>query len=391
MADPVPMKIVADENIPDLEAFFGQTARILRVPGRSLSAADVRDADALLVRSVTRVDERLLAGSRVGFVGTATIGTDHLDIDWLEREGIAWSSAPGCNAPAVVDYVLGVIALAALEDDRPMTDYSVGIVGAGNVGGRLRDRLSALGMSVQVNDPPRQAREPEGGFTSLDRVLGQDVVCLHAPLTHAGDYPSFHLLDDNRLSRLEGNQILISAGRGAVVDNQALLRRLRRKSPPRVALDVWENEPAIDLELSRSVWLGTPHIAGYSLEGRLRGTAMVAEAFERHFNIARSAALADVLPQTCSLTLPAAAPGDPRGTLANAILTAYDPSRDSRALADVMTRAEGERAKGFDRLRRDYPVRREFASHTVSGIHNQKTAALLAAAGFQTPFSDKSR
>ncbi len=378
------MKIVADENIPALADFFGALGSVHTCPGRTLSADDVRGADVLLVRSVTRVDARLLANSRVRFVGTATIGTDHIDTQWLDAQGIAWAAAPGCNAAAVVDYVLGVMAFAAKADGCALRDYSVGIVGAGNVGGRLRTRLEALGLDVMVSDPPRQAQGAAGPFSPLEAVLAQDVVCLHTPLTHDGPHPTYHLLDQHRLSGLGSHQILINAGRGAVVDNRALLRRLGEPDPPRAVLDVWENEPTIDAELFDSVLLGTPHIAGYSLEGKLRGTAMLSDAFRRFQGLEKGPVLEQILPDPCCLQLPAEASDDADRALAEIIRAAYDPSIDSRALADVLKmEGEGDRAKGFDQLRRDYPVRREFFFTAPEAPPNTEAAALLAAAGFR--------
>ncbi|MEC7377506.1 MAG: 4-phosphoerythronate dehydrogenase, partial [Pseudomonadota bacterium] len=214
------MLIVADENIPLLDSFFGDMGEIRRVPGRSMTASDVEDADVLLVRSVTRVNRELLEGSRVRFVGTATIGTDHVDVSWLEEAGIRFSAAPGCNANSVAEYVLSVISLHAeqrgLED---WTDLSVGIVGVGNVGGELARKLERLGFDVRLCDPPRaegESSQPEPGetFVTLAEALECDVVSLHTPLTRDGSYPTFHMIGSGALSALSAGQLLINAGRG---------------------------------------------------------------------------------------------------------------------------------------------------------------------------------
>ncbi|KXS48672.1 MAG: erythronate-4-phosphate dehydrogenase, partial [Marinobacter sp. T13-3] len=282
------MLIVADENIPLLESFFTDIGEIRRVAGRHMTADDVRDADVLLVRSVTPVGPELLEGSRVRFVGTATIGTDHVDVDWLKEQGIGFSAAPGCNANSVVEYVLSVLSLHAercgLADGN---ELSVGIVGVGNVGGCLARRLQRLGFKVLLCDPPRAEAEGAEGpeFASLEEVLKCDVISLHTPLTREGSHPTYHMLDESRLSQLISNQLLINSGRGEVIDNQALKARLTQDNAPSVALDVWENEPGIDPELVDAVWLATPHIAGYSLEGKVRGTEMIYQALSHYLGL----------------------------------------------------------------------------------------------------------
>lgn len=239
------MLIVADENIPLLDSFFGDIGEIRRVSGRSMSNEDVRDADIVLVRSVTRVNRELLEGSRVRFVGTTTIGTDHVDLDWLEAAGIRFSAAPGCNANSVAEYVLSVLSLHA--ERRGLADWSqlsVGIVGVGNVGGELAHKLERLGFDVRLCDPPRADREEDDQeFVSLEEAMKCDVVSLHTPLTREGDHPTLHMIGHRELEALGANQLLINAGRGEVIDSSALLARLDQGNAPTVALDVWEQEP----------------------------------------------------------------------------------------------------------------------------------------------------
>lgn len=274
------LTIVADENILALEDYFGDLGTLIRVPGRTLSREQLMGADILLVRSVTRVDKQLLAGTPVRFVGSCTIGTDHLDTGWLERRGIAWSAAPGCNANSVVEYVF--CALAALGLDWApwlgKEGRSFGIVGCGNVGGLLQKRLRVLDIPCAVYDP-WLPDNPDA--SDLDTVLRQDVICLHAPLVKKGPHPSFHMIGAEQLARIKDGAVLISAGRGAVVDNRALLALLCKGKRFTTVLDVWENEPDIDTALLDLVDMGTPHIAGYSLDGKLAGTAMIRKALER--------------------------------------------------------------------------------------------------------------
>ena len=221
------MRILADENIPVVDAFFADHGSIRRLPGRAIDRAALAEVDVLLVRSVTEVSRAALAGSPVRFVGTCTIGTDHLDLDYFAEAGIAWSSAPGCNARGVVDYVLGCLLAMAEVRGADLAERTYGVVGAGQVGGRLVEVLRGLGWKVLVCDPPRQAREPDGEFVSLERLLAEaDVISLHTPLNRDGEHPTRHLLDEPRLAALRPGTWLVNASRGAVVDNQALRRLL---------------------------------------------------------------------------------------------------------------------------------------------------------------------
>ncbi|WP_165854967.1 4-phosphoerythronate dehydrogenase PdxB [Marinobacter sp. JSM 1782161] len=360
------MLIVADENIPLLDAFFDDMGTIRRVSGRDLTPADVADADILLVRSVTRVDRQLLEGSRVKFVGTATIGTDHVDTEWLAGQSIAFASAPGCNASSVVEYVISILSIYAEQrghDD--WSDLSVGVVGAGNVGQRLADTLGRLGFQVRRYDPPRQQAEPGEDFATLEDVLACDVISLHTPLTDDGDCPTRHMIDTDRLATLNASQLLINSGRGGVVDCQALKGRLAQPEPPWAVLDVWEGEPAVDPELARMLWLITPHIAGYSLEGKVGGTERIYQALCRFLGLpARKKSgqfMAD--PALSKLSFTASATAQEAAHLA--IRACYDVRRDDARYRRVLDLPESERAAAFDAMRRDYPVRREFSSTKV--------------------------
>lgn len=266
------LKIVVDENIAYAQHFFAALGELLLLPGRSICRADVQDADILLVRSVTSVSRELLEGTAVRFVGSCTIGTDHIDTRWLSENNIHFAYAPGCNAQAVVEYVLS--ALRALEVD--FSASKVGIVGCGNVGSRLLDCLQKLGAAVVGFDP--FLVDSDLPLVNFERILECDVICLHTPLTKTGAYPTFHLFDQSVIQQLKPGAVLLNAGRGAVIDNAALLQRIEHHNDLRVVLDVWENEPAINGDLLVHVAIGTPHIAGYSAEGKLRGTEMVYEA-----------------------------------------------------------------------------------------------------------------
>lgn len=361
------MLIVADENIPLLESFFGDIGDIRRVSGRTMSAADVQDADVLLVRSVTRVGPELLGGSRVRFVGTATIGTDHVDQAWLAERGIRFAAAPGCNANSVAEFVLSVLSVHA--EVRALSDWtamSVGIVGVGNVGGELARKLERLGFEVKLCDPPRaEAEGDEEQFVSLEEAMECDVVTLHTPLTRDGKHATFRMLDAARLDRLRADQLLINAGRGEVIDARALHERLGQSNAPRVALDVWEREPRIDPELVERVWLATPHIGGYSLEGKVQGTEMVYRALSHYLGLPVRKKAGQFLPEPALSKVSFTSAADEQDALRIALRACYDPRADDARLRAAMGGSADERAAAFDRLRRDYPVRRECSSLKV--------------------------
>jgi len=359
------MLLVADENIPLLDNFFGDMATIRRLPGRCISSADVADADGLLVRSVTRVDSELLSGSAVRFVGTATIGTDHVDLPWLAKQGIAFVNAPGCNANAVVEYVLSCLSLYLERRQQSWADISVGIVGCGNVGSRLRQRLSRMGTRVLVNDPPL-AEAGEENLVSLDEVLACDVVSLHTPLERAGEYPTHHLLGSAELAAMGPGRLLINSGRGEVVDNAALKASLRDGTGPITVLDVWENEPSIDPALVDLVWLATPHIAGYSLEGKVIGTERIYRGLCQFLDMAPMKRAEQYLPDPALRKLGFCSAADPDEVYHTAIRACYDVRRDDIRLRDAVAACEApDLGAGFDQLRRNYRVRREFSSLRV--------------------------
>jgi len=356
------MLIVADENIPLLDAFFGDIGDIRRVTGRTLTREQVADADILLVRSVTRVNRELLEGSRVRFVGTATIGTDHIDLEWLQAQGIGFAAAPGCNASSVAEYVLSVVSLFAerrgLDD---WTSLTVGIVGVGNVGSQLAQRLERLGFEVRLCDPPRQELEPgaEPPFVSLAEALECDVVTLHTPLTRNQSHATWHMVSERELAVIGQDQLLINGGRGEVIDSNALMRRLEQDDAPLVALDVWEQEPGINPDLVEKVWMATPHIAGYSLEGKMQGTEMIYQALCQFLGLPVRKKAGQFLPEPAVSKVSFTSSAEEDDAIRTVLRVCYDPRRDDARLRLAMRGNPEQRAVAFDRLRRDYPVRRE--------------------------------
>lgn len=375
------MHIVADENIPLLNEFFADFGEITLVEGRSMTAADVAEADILLVRSVTRVDAQLLAGSKVKFVGTATIGTDHIDQDYLQEAGIGFKSAPGCNAQAVVDYVLS--ALSVLVDERGIgfTDVSVGIVGVGNVGLLLRRRLEEMGVTVLAVDPFKDPEEV-GELVTLDEALQADVVTLHTPLTRDGEHPTWHLIDKQRLAQMKPDASLINAGRGAVVDNAALLEHMQNNRDFEAILDVWENEPELDLNLMHRCLLATPHIAGYSLDGKMRGTEYVYQGLCEFFGLPVRRKLAQFLPEPGVKRVNFSDQVPVHQALRTAIRAAYEIRVDDGVMRTAMKRSDNLKVT-FDHLRKHYPLRRDIPTLRVgvpAKCHDLHEA--LSAAGF---------
>ncbi|MGL6053694.1 MAG: 4-phosphoerythronate dehydrogenase, partial [Vibrio metschnikovii] len=271
------MKILIDENMPYAEQLFSQLGEVILKPGRTLTADDLIDIDALMIRSVTKVDAALLSkANRLAFVGTATAGMDHVDQALLAERGIFFTAAPGCNKVGVAEYVFSVLMVLSQQQGFSIFDKTIGIIGAGQVGSYLAHCLTGLGLNVLINDPPKQAQGDTRAFTPLEQLLTEaDVITLHTPITQQGEWPTHHLINEQVLAGLRGDQILINAARGPVVDNDALKARLRQGDDFTAALDVFEFEPQVDLELLPLLAFATPHVAGYGLEGNARGTTMV--------------------------------------------------------------------------------------------------------------------
>ncbi|GFM83729.1 erythronate-4-phosphate dehydrogenase [Pseudomonas cichorii] len=352
------MRIVADENIPLLDAFFAHFGEIRRLPGRSIDRAAVADADILLVRSVTNVDRAMLEGSPVRFVGTCTIGTDHLDLEYFQQAGIQWSSAPGCNARGVVDYVLGSLLTLAEIEGADLKQRTYGVVGAGQVGGRLIKVLKALGWNVLVCDPPRAGEDSE--FVSLDEIVERcDVISLHTPLTKGGEQPTWHLFDEARLRKLRQGAWLINASRGAVIDNVALHDVLLEREDLQAVLDVWEGEPQVNVPLADLCVIGTPHIAGYSLDGRQRGTAQIYQALCAFLDQPATILLDDLLPGPWLAQVSLDGQTDPVWALNMLCRGVYDPRRDDADFRRSLVNDTASQRLAFDALRKHYPPRRE--------------------------------
>ncbi|SFB79158.1 erythronate-4-phosphate dehydrogenase [Marinospirillum celere] len=372
------MRLLVDENLPFVEEFFADTAEVIRLPGQSITPASLQGVDGLLVRSVTRVDQQLLAGTSVAFVGTATIGTDHVDRDWLQKAGIAFASAPGCNADSVVDYVLSNLLWLAQEKGFCLQKQVIGIVGVGNVGGRLSERLQAYGCRLLLNDPPREAAG-EPGFLPLENLLDRaDILCLHTPLIREGPFPTEGLINAATLRRLQG-RVLLNAGRGAVIDPKGLQQVINEGQAPRLLLDVFAGEPELDPVLIPQLELATPHIAGYSLEGKSRGTQAIYQAWCQYLGRKAAKHLDTFLPPPPVDCLQLNAGWSAEEACRRAALLVYDPREDAARLLRALNQLPPKQA--YQQLRKNYPQRREFSSlRVVPGTLEQAQA--LKALGF---------
>ncbi len=382
------MKLLVDAQVPGAEACFGPLGQLARMPGRSIDAAALHDIDVLVIRSITRLDAATIdaakrQGSPLRFVGTCTIGTDHVDQAALARHGIAFASAPGCNAEAVADYVLGSLLCLAERQGWRLAERRIGVVGVGNVGRRIHRRLSAMGVTTFACDPPRAEAEGAQGFQALDELIEAcDVLCLHTPLVREGRYATHHLLDAGRIERLSSGTVLLNAGRGDCVDSAALQRRLAERGDISAILDVWEHEPGIDSTLHALVDIATPHIAGHSLDGKLRGTHQIYRALANHLQRPVDLDLHTLLPPPPLRQLTLGQGLGHEEALRLCVRGVHDVRRDHDSLLRESRRLG--MAKGFDACRADYPLRREFSSLKVGcPASDAELAGWLLGAGFQ--------
>ncbi len=358
------MKMVADNNIPFLKGVFEPLGVVVEYyPGSAITPAVVKDADALIVRTRTRCNSDLLQGSRVKFIATATIGFDHIDTDYCQKNGIVWKNAPGCNAASVMQYVASALIRLSLKHNLDLTKTTLGIVGVGNVGSKVAKMATLLGMEVMLNDPPRERAEGSKAFVSLDEIAEKaDIITFHVPLNRDGADQTFHLFDENLVSKMKKGSIVINTSRGEVVSGKVLKKALQEKKLKATVLDVWENEPVIDVGLLPLVDIATPHIAGYSLDGKANGTAMSVNAVSAFFNLGLENWYPSEMESPANTTLEIDCSGITLQQLVTkAILFTYDVmSDDTRFRSDVAS---------FESQRNNYPVRREFGAFTVKLMH----------------------
>jgi erythronate-4-phosphate dehydrogenase len=379
------VKIVCASSVLFAREAFETLGETVVLPDASITPADLKDADALIVRSKTLVNERLIENTRLSFIGTATAGTDHLDIDYLNHIPLAWAAAPGCNANSVSEYFTAAMLCLARRHGFELEGKKVGIIGVGQVGSRVLQKAEALGLMVLRNDPPLQAATGDPLFLPLEEVLGEaDILTMHVPLEYGGRYPTNQMANCKFFAGFKPGCVFINASRGEVVDTEALLYAMEHGAVLHAVLDVWENEPVISRAMIKKANLATPHIAGYSFEGRLNGTWAVYQEL-CHFLEVEPKWRPDehVFPKAPEVQVDALGLSD-EAALWEIVRRAYDIEKDDAALRAGPTDNDASWGMHFNELRRNYPPRREFQSVRVQ-LRHAGTGLLekAAALGFQ--------
>jgi erythronate-4-phosphate dehydrogenase len=353
------LKIVADDKIPFLKGVLEPFTQVVYLPGSKISSADIVDADGLLIRTRTKCSESLLNGTRVKFIGTATIGFDHIDTAYCAQNNITWTNAPGCNSSSVQQYITA--ALLNLEHDNHINlcEKTIGVIGVGNVGSKIEKVARALGMNVLLNDPPRERREGSAGFVTFDTILKEsDIITLHVPLNPQGGDKTWHLFNDNVFKKLHKRPWFINSSRGEVAETASLKRAIISETVSGAILDVWEKEPDIDLNLMEEAFIATPHIAGYSTDGKANGTSMVVNSLCHHFNLPLNDWYPGNVPEPENPVIHINCRGKKdEEIIREAVICTYDISFDDNNLR--------QGPDSFEKLRGDYRLRREFTAYRV--------------------------
>ena len=374
------MKIIADENIPFVKECFSSVGDCLTISGRQITPEILKDADALLVRSITKVDKDLLDETNVKFVGTATIGFEHINLDYLTGRNIGFASAPGSNANSVAEYIVSALLNLAYKYKFDIAQKSIGIVGVGNVGSKVEKKAQALGMKVVLNDPPLKRQTGGEKYRPIEEIFDCDIVTLHTPLTLEGIDKTYHLADKEFFKALKKDVIFFNTCRGGVHDTMALKNAITSGKIKACVLDVWEDEPNIDIELVKMVDFGTPHIAGYSYDGKVAGVIMIYDAFCRHFDIEPKFTAKDFLPKPEFKQI--AISENEKNPLLTAVNTLYDIKKDDEKLRQIIKKPAEKHSAYFDGLRKSYHIRREFPN-TVISIEDKKLRNIFAGLGFR--------
>ncbi len=357
------MKIIADEEITYVREVFSSLGEITTIPASQIIPQNIKEFDVLLVRSVVKVNSNLLKNTRIKFVGSVTSGIDHIDRNYLRKNGIKLVYAPGCNANSVAEYVLAALIILSQKKNFCMDKKTIGIIGVGNVGKRVARICTCLGIKFLLNDPPKFNRTKDKKFISLINPKEADIITLHVPLTFTGKYKTYHMVDEEFLKKLNPGTILINTARGSVIDEKALLRFTGKLGG--LILDVWENEPNINTDLLKVADIATPHIAGYSIEGKLRGTMMVYKRLCQLLNRKERISVSQILsPAKIKVTVKDGY-RNRWEVLSEAIFKAYNPLNDDRIMRKILKIDQTKISTLFESLRRNYPVRHEFGSHQV--------------------------
>lgn len=372
------MKIVADDKIPFLRGALEPFAEVVYLPGKMIDRSSLKDADALLIRTRTKCTESLLEGTKIKFIATATIGFDHIDTQYCEKNKITWTNAPGCNSSSVQQYIAAALLKMAAEFRFNLKDKTIGIVGVGNVGSKVEKFARTLGMKVLLNDPPRAREESSTEFHSLGTILYEsDIVTVHVPLNIVGDDSTYHLFNEKSFKKMQKGTWFINSSRGEVTNTSSLKKALQDRKLGGTVIDVWENEPDIDLELMSKAFIATPHIAGYSTDGKANGTAMVVNSLCTHFNLDLKNWYPADIPEPSSPQISI----DCRGKfdeeiLRKAVLHTYKINEDDIALRFSPS--------DFEKMRGDYMLRREFHAYTINlKGGNKNVKKMLESIGFK--------
>jgi len=373
------MKIIIDDKIPYIKGALEPFAEVVYLPGSQTTPEVVKDADALITRTRTKCNRQLLEGSNVKFIATATIGFDHINTDYCSEAGIEWTNAPGCNSGSVEQYISSALAVLSHKHNFSLSGKTIGIVGVGNVGKKVARIAEAYGMKVLLNDPPRERAEGKGNFISLAEILEQsDIITLHVPLNMTGEDKTFHLADDAFFAKAKKKPFVINSCRGEVVETEALKKAFQADQIAGAVIDCWENEPDIDRELLEMVDIVTPHIAGYSKDGKANGTAMSVQAVSRFFDLGIDNWTCQnvELPASTKITIEESGKSTEE-VLKEAVLKTYDIHEDDKRL-----RLSPE---SFEKQRGDYPVRREFPVYQITLLNSSpETMEQLKTFGFKT-------
>lgn len=367
------MKIVADNTVPYLKGVAEAFAHVHYVEPGGFVRENIRDADVLIVRSIDKCTRELLENTRIKLITTATIGFDHIDTAYCEEAGIRWVNAPGCNAASVGQYVLASLIVTARKTGEPLAGKTLGIIGVGHVGTQVERLAEIFGLRVLRNDPPRALRENAASFAPLETIAAEaDIVSVHTPLTREGRFPTFHLAGREFFGSLRRRPWFINAARGPVHDTQALLEAKKQGAVSELILDCWENEPQIDRELLQSAAVATPHIAGFSADGKANGTRMCLEAIGRFYglDVERIGQVTPPAPENPVIDLDAFA----GNRIEEAVLFTFDPRRIDRRLREAPEK--------FEYFRNHYDHPREFGAYTVRNARPEE-APVLEKLGFR--------
>lgn len=367
------MKILADAHIPYLKGIAEQFGEVKYLPGNQFTRDAIQEKDALIVRTVTHFGKEILSGTNVKLICSATIGFDHIDTDWCDSHDVAWRTAPGCNAASVEQYVTASLLYLAKKYQFDLKEKTIGIVGVGNVGSKVEAACKKLGMRVLLNDPPREEQEGSAPFTDIETIQREaDIITFHTPLTKTGRHKTYHLADDRFLTTVEKKPFIINAARGGITDNQALKKAIHTGNIAGVVIDCWENEPEIDRELLQLADIATPHIAGYSADGKWTATKMSLENLNEFFNLNIENIHYQQIPPPLESIIDLQHI-NPEEQLQYAVWRTYNPMTETDAL-----KASPEKFYWF---RSNYPLRREYPAYTV--LHaDDRISPLLLSIGF---------